>query len=355
MSHDIVPYETEIPAHLANRVGQPSALAESMSGGIASGAEFPRISIKGARFRTIEGGVEEVLPDTSLEVIVVGANPGISKAWYATAWNPDSEPSAPDCFTMNGIVPDPDSSQPQNDLCASCPQNAWGSRITQQGTEIKACSDKKRLAIVAATDPTGPVYLLEVTPAALSGLNVYNRELKTRHIPPDIIKTIISFDTKASFPKLTFGFGGYIDTEVQPIIEKLFGSDKVNEIIGFNPSASPPTAVALPAPVKTPEAAASLDVAIKEELAPTATFGNPSAPVAEPVAVPEAVPEAATTEATFGKPAEASAQATPAPKPVVEEPEPAPVADSVTVNLAAEITQLMDEVADDAPEETNDG
>jgi len=254
---------------------------------------------------------------------------------------------------MNGIVPDPDSGQPQNDLCASCPQNAWGSRITQQGTEIKACSDKKRLAIVAATDPTGPVYLLEVTPAALSGLNVYNRELKTRHIPPDIIKTIISFDTKASFPKLTFGFGGYIDTEVQPIIEKLFGSDKVNEIIGFNPSASPPTAVALPAPVGQAEAVAPLDAAMKEELFRSSAAPTTQAP--EPVAVPEVVPEVVTTGAAFGKPAEASAQATPAPKPVVEEPEPAPVADSVTVNLAAEITQLMDEVADDAPEETNDG
>jgi hypothetical protein len=365
MSNNVVPFETAVPAHLADRVGQPSALSDSLSGGIGGGIEFPRISIKGARFRIVDDGVETVLNDTSLEVIIVGANPGLSKSWYATAWNPDAEPNSPDCFTNNGIVPDPESKQPQNDICASCQQNAWGSRITQQGTEVKACSDQKRLAVIAATDPTGPVYLLQVTPAALKGLNKYDKELKMRNIPPDIIKTVISFDTDASFPKLSFGFGGYIDAAVLPVIEELFGSDQVNEIIGFDPSAPVPAPVtALPAPAAAPVAEAPAPAA---EPAPAgASFGQPAAAEAPATPAPEPVTEApaatAPAGASFGQPAAPATPepaAAPAPEPVAVEPEAAPVAaaEPATVALAAEITQLMDDVADDAdaPEGGADG
>ena len=136
---NLVPVSIQVPAHLAARVGAPSALALSLTGGISSTTGgFPRISIKGSRFRIIEGDTETVLDQTFLDVVVVGANPRLSKQWYAKAWTPDSEPSAPDCFSLDGIGPDPESTSPQNDLCASCPQNAWGSKITPQGQQIKA-------------------------------------------------------------------------------------------------------------------------------------------------------------------------------------------------------------------------
>ena len=122
---NLVPVNIQVPAHLAARLGTPSVLSQSLMGGISGGGEsFPRISIKGGRFRIVEGGNETVLDTLALDVIIVGANPNLSKTWYAKAWTPDSEPSSPDCFSLTGINPDPASTQPQNDLCASCPQNA---------------------------------------------------------------------------------------------------------------------------------------------------------------------------------------------------------------------------------------
>ena len=332
MMSNIVPINIDVPAHLANRVGVPSALAASLGGGLASGADFPRISIKASRFRIVDGGTETVLQDPTLEVVVVGANPNLSKAWYEAAWNPDAEATAPDCFTLEGTRPDPDSKNPQSDLCASCPQNAWGSRVTDSGTKLKACSDKKRLAVVAATDPTGPVYLLEVTPAALKGLNQYQRELQMRGIAPEIVRTVISFDTAASFPKLTFGFGGFIDEATQTAVDPLFGTAQIKAITGESGIA--------PAPV----------AAIAAPVAPVAEV------VAAPTPAPEPVAEPAAPAATFGKPAAAEVvPAAPAPAPAVaavapvaEEPAAAPVADAGTAGLASEITALMAEVADDA-------
>ena len=323
---NLVLANAQIPAHLAARVGVPSALSQSLASGIGGGGEsIPRISIKGARFRIIEGGTETVLDSTSLDVVIVGANPRLSKTWYAKAWTPEAEPSSPDCFSLDGVGPDSQATAPQNDLCASCPQNAWGSKVTPQGKQIKACSDLKRLAVVAADDPTGPTYLLAVTPAALAGLSQYHKDLSVRGIPAEIVRTKVSFDTNASFPKLAFSFGGFLDAETQAEVDKLFGTDAVKEITGESRQGQP---VAIPQPVAPKPA----PVAAAPQPAPT--------PVAEPQ--PEAAPKRG-----FGAPKAAAPKA--AAKPAAAAAAPAPAQQAATSSLADEIAALVGEVnADDA-------
>jgi len=271
---NIVPTNIQIPAHLAKFMGQPSALSAALAGGLAGGAEYPRISIKGSRFRIIEGGAENVLEDTKLSVVIVGANPRLSKTFYAKQWTPDSEPSSPDCYSLDGVRPHPESTAPQNDLCASCPMNAWGSKVTPMGQQIKACADQKRLAVVASNDTTGPIYLLQITPAALKGLGAYQKELSMRGIPVEAVKTVVTFDTDASFPKLMFKFGGFLDETEYNEIEGLFGSDKVLEITGEKevavaPAAEPkPKAAAKPAVKAKPEPEPEEAPAPKRGLAP---------------------------------------------------------------------------------------
>lgn len=319
---NLVPVNIQVPAHLAQRVGAPSVLAQSLMGGISGGESFPRISIKGGRFRIVEGGNETVLDTLALDVIIVGANPNLSKTWYAKAWTPDSEPASPDCFSLTGISPDPSSTAPQNDLCASCPQNAWGSKVTPQGQQIKACSDQKRLAVVAADDPTGPVYLLQVTPAALKGLNAYQKELALRGIAPEITKTRITFDTDASFPKLKFGFGGFNEADQQAAVDQLFGTAEIKEITGET----------LRNPVPVPQIAAPAPVAPKPAVVQAV------APVAEPAPVQAAEPAPAPKRGFGASKAKAT---TPAPA--------AAPAQQATTSLADEIAALVGEVnADDA-------
>lgn len=318
---NIVPANIKVPAHLAARVGVQSALAQSLTGGLSAGGEsYPRISIKGARFRIIDGDTETVLDSTTLDVVIVGANPRLSKTWYAKQWTPDSEPSAPECFSLDGIGPDPQSTNPQNDLCASCPQNAWGSKVTPQGQQIKACADQKRLAVVAADDPTGPVYLLQVTPAALKGLNQFQKELSVRGIPPEIVKTKVSFDTDASYPKLKFTFGGFLDEETQAVVDELFGTAKVKEITGENPRT----------PVAVPKLAAPTPVAPKPAV--KEVVEEDVAPAPAPAAAPKRGFGAPKSEA---KPKAATPKAAPAAAP------------QAASSLADEIAALVGEVADD--------
>jgi hypothetical protein len=317
---NIIPVNVQIPAHLAAKVGQPSALSQSIASGISSGQSFPRISIKGARFRIIEDGTETVLDTTSLDVVIVGANPKLSKTFYAKAWDKDAEPSAPDCFSLDGVRPHPESEGPQNDVCASCPHNAWGSKTGPQGQQLKACTDQKRLAVVAADDPEGPVYLLQVTPAALKGLNSYHKELSVRGIPAEVVKTKIGFDTDASFPKLKFGFGGFLDEGTYAAVEPLFGAESVLEITGE----------------KQPEAAAA-----------PSTPRKAAVKVSQPAPEPEVEEEAAAPAAAeapkrgFGAAKAAPAEAPKAAAKPKPEPKAATVVDDEVSSLADEIAALV--------------
>jgi len=168
---------------------------------------------------------------------------------------------------------------------------------------------------VAAEDPEGPVYLLQVTPAALKGLNQYQKELSVRGIPPEVVKTVLSFDTDASFPKLKFGFGGFLEAGEQDIVDRLFGSDEVKEITGEKLITSQSAEAA--APVPAPVAPRPAPVKVVEE-------------------APAPAPEAAET------PKRGFGAAKTAPK--VAKPKPAPaVAEEATnaMTLADEIAALV--------------
>lgn len=208
-------------------VGNGTALTTSSGGSLRSG--YPRISVKGGKFSDSDGNLDTT---TMLEVVIVGANPKLSKTWYSKPWSDNEEPSSPDCFSLDGVAPDKNARDPQNEICATCPNNAWGSRITPTGQQVKACSDQKRLAVVTVDEPDGDVYLLQVTPASLRALNQYQKQLSVRGIPPEIVKTRVGFDPDAQFPKLTFTFGGFLDETTQSIVDKLFDSDTVREITG---------------------------------------------------------------------------------------------------------------------------
>lgn len=295
---NIIPSNVQVPAHLAARVGTKSALAQAMSTSTAGGSDYPRISIKGGRFRIVSDGNETVLDSTKIEVIIVGANPKLSKTFYEKQWTPDAEPSAPDCFSIDGISPDSSSEAPQNDLCATCPKNAWGSKVMPNGQQTKACSDQKRLAVVAGDAPDGDIYLLQVSPSALKGLNKYQKELSVRGIPPEIVRTQLSFDPDVSYPKLQFGFAGFIDEETQNVVDNLFGSVQVLEITGEK------TEGAEPAPAPAPVAPKPTLVSPAEEPAPAQAepevekprgFGA-SKKVETPAAAPEEPKPAKTTK-----------------------------------------------------------
>ena len=264
MSALVTTNSPQLPAHLANRIGSPSAISSAMTGGISAGggSGFKRISIRGGRFRIREGSTETVLPDNVLRAVIVGASPGITKSFYKGTYNPKAtEEKKPDCYSTDGIRPASDATDPQSQQCANCPQNAWGSKITDNGGKMKACADQKRLAVISADDQSEDpeVYLFQVTPAALTQFRQYGELLASKGYPAECVVTEISFDTKEAFPKAQFKFGGFIEQGQLATVDKLVDAQIVRDIIGEKDQVA---SVVEPTPIRPPP------VKVKEEYVP---------------------------------------------------------------------------------------
>jgi hypothetical protein len=79
-----------------------SALTKQLAG--KTGVK--RIVPKNGIFRKTVGGEEMGKVKGNLDVIIVNASPAVGRIFYAKAWSPDAEPTAPDCFSNDGRTPD---------------------------------------------------------------------------------------------------------------------------------------------------------------------------------------------------------------------------------------------------------
>ena len=102
-----------------------SELTKQLAG--RSGSSLKRIVPKNGTFKLVVGGEEMGKVKGSLNVVIVNASPKVGRIFYAKQWTPDSEPSAPDCFSNDGQAPDPKAENPRADRCDSCEQNIKGS------------------------------------------------------------------------------------------------------------------------------------------------------------------------------------------------------------------------------------
>lgn len=287
---------TQVPAHIAARIaarqqaGTKSAVTDAIVG---NGIDIPRISIRASRYRLVEGGVETPVGIT-LDTIIVGANPRVSKVFYAKQFDASASDVRPDCFSNDGLKPDASVQNPVHTGCADCPHNVLGSKILPSGAKSKMCADQRHLAVVAAADPT-KVYSLTVPVSGMKALREYLKDLGNYGLIPEETITELGFDDTASFPKITFKRKGYVPESAIPRVEALIGSDAAKVATRqMAPSSAGPAlaapeakpAIAAPAQPVTP----AVDEAYEEESTPV------SAPAAAPKEKPAVAPVKASDE-----------------------------------------------------------
>ncbi|MCK1741381.1 hypothetical protein IVA80_11015 [Bradyrhizobium sp. 139] len=191
---------------------QGVAVTDDLSAGVQAG--FGIMGYKGKVWSLRKGGQETPLmrqdgdgPRNSIEVVVLKASGHVSKIWYENGYVEGSA-AAPDCFSANGVTPDPASKKKQGNACATCPMNQWGSRITPAGKQGKACSDSKRLAVAPAEDIKNEAFggplLLRVPAASLRDLAAYGEKMGALGYQYFAIATRIAFDPTEAYPKFVF-------------------------------------------------------------------------------------------------------------------------------------------------------
>jgi hypothetical protein len=144
----------------------PSALTQSLMKG---GSKLKRISPRNGMFVRVVNGETAGKFKAPLQVVLVGVAPAVQRTFYAKAYDPNAEATAPDCWTNDGQKPDASIKNPQGSNCESCPQNVKGSG---QG-ETRACRFKRRVAVILPEEVGGnnhgDIYQLEVASKSIFG------------------------------------------------------------------------------------------------------------------------------------------------------------------------------------------
>ncbi len=243
-----------LPAHLQQHIGKEAF--KEFSGGVTS--SFPIISYRGRTWRIRKGGEEQAYLNMdgeaiqSIEVVLLRSNPLPSKVFYEEKFS-EGDQSPPRCWSADGVKPDAGVTDPIHPVCASCPNNAWGSKITENDKKTRACSDVRRCAVSfkhqleevetgAREAKDVDVLLLRIPPATLNPLKDYvEKILEPKGVPPYVLVTKIGFDVEVAYPKLTFkGLRFLTAVEVELAVSLREGEDArriLNESLENNDAA----------------------------------------------------------------------------------------------------------------------
>lgn len=232
---NIIPFDSgAVPAHIREGFGGIESNNDLASGVVAGG--YPVISYKGNRWHVVEGGNRTLItnedgdPRSSIEVVILKSNPNLSKIYYEGGYEEGST-AKPTCYSNDGVGPASDATEPQANKCAVCPHNAWGSRITENGSKGKSCADLRRIAVAPSGDLSKPM-LLRIPAASLKELSQYAEMLNRRKAPYSAVVTKIGFDPEVAYQKMKFRAVRWLDEAELETIQAAAKLDVVNRITG---------------------------------------------------------------------------------------------------------------------------
>ncbi len=203
-----------------------------------------RIVPKNGIFRKVVGGEEMGKVKGDLEVVVVNASPKVGRIFYAKQWTPEAEPSAPDCFSNDGNVPDVGSTNKQSDRCDSCEQNIKGSGMGNS----KACRYSRRIAVTLVEDfgtsLEGSVYQMNLVSKSLFGDSVgdnthpfesYTKYLANNGKSLDYVVTQLSFNEDNDNQSILFTPVRFINKEQYAVTSKVAALPETQKMVTMTP------------------------------------------------------------------------------------------------------------------------
>lgn len=327
-------------------------MGSDLSGGV--GGNYAIVSMKGGKWRIKHQGNETLVtlpngdPQMSIEAVIIKSNKYLTKQYFEGSYA-EGDSAPPVCFSMDGVSPSPQVENPVHSKCATCPKNAFGSRITDNGSKAKACQDNRKLAIVPLHDlkneAMGGPMLLRVPPSALKDLAKFGDIMKARGYPYNAVAVRIGFDTEVSHPKPTFRAIRPLNSEEASTVIELYNSDLVERVLAdFGAAAAHPADVVPPAD----DAFEEPQVPAEKQAAPPPAVKaavKPATPKAPPAAAKPVVKAVTAATATPAPPAARKAAAKPAPVAPVE-PEvvdvPAEETAAQPEGLDAEISNILE-------------
>src|SRR5580765_590491 len=274
----------------------PAYLADiNEAGNIEIRERIPQLSFRGKVWRIVKDGVEEVVnrpgtddPTSMVAGVLLDYNKARSRAYFEGAYE-EGKTTAPTCWSHDGVIPHPTVVNKQSPTCASCDKAVKGSKVTDAGKEVTACSQFKRVAFVPIQNTKHVALLLKLPQTSIwdkdseewaakgwYAFDQYVDMLKRGGINHTAsVVTKIRFDPRTAYPKLLFGPMDYVPQDVvADIKEHLADKDGINKLLNVDPegvqvatngAAGTPTAAPVIAKAATPAETAPAPAAAPPE------------------------------------------------------------------------------------------
>jgi hypothetical protein len=294
-------------------------------------------------------------PVQTLRVIVMDYAKHRGRAYYEGAYDPEKI-SLPACWSDDGEKPSAQVAEPKSASCRTCPLAAKGSKITEAGKAVTACSQQRhivvlplvgemklpplrlKLAITSLFDKQSPDLEKEGWRAFENYVD-FLRGNGAKHTATIVTK--MRFDPNANYPKVIFSAERWLEPHEMEVVKARMEDGSVESLLAVDEPAAAP---ALPA--------GSPDVKAAEvEQAPAPAAKREPEPAAKPR---QAAKPAAKAESKPAKPAAKPAK--PAPEPEdddqiemsfdagePEEAASAPAAAAETTEVPKELQDLLAE------------
>jgi hypothetical protein len=203
-----------------------------------------RIVPKNGIFRKVVGGEEMGKVKGNINAIIVNASPKVGRIFYAKQWTPDAEPTAPDCFSNDGNIPDAGSANMQSDRCDTCQQNIKGSGMGNS----KACRYSQRIAMVLeedfGTSLEGEIYQMNLASKSLFGDSAsdkthtfgnYTKYLANNGKSLDYVVTTISFNEENDNQSVLFTAARFINKAEYTVTSEVAAKPEVQKMVLMTP------------------------------------------------------------------------------------------------------------------------
>ena len=292
-----------IPSHIGSFFGEESNIAERLSvPSLGYEGKVWQISMDGEKTKLVkrnEEGDEE--PLATMRVVVLEYAKRRGRAYYEGAYDP-AKIGAPACASDDGVVPNANVASPQSSKCEGCPMSIKGSKVTESGKAVTACSQHRMLAVVPANNLSFTPLRMKIAITsdydkqspdleaqgwfAFSNYTSMLRGKGVQHTAALVTK--MKFDPNAAYPKVMFSPDRWLtETEIAQVAP-VVRSDAVKALVE-------PHYHADSSAVATPTAAGSTVIMHDdEEDAPAPTPAPKAAPkpAASKPAAPKAAPKA---------------------------------------------------------------
>lgn len=199
----------QLPAELLNEY------SDDAEGNLDNVSEaYLRVSIKGGYFKVNDEKVGVKGEGKKFSAVILREVP--VNSYNAEAYDPQAPAQQPDCWSLGGLKPVPDVTDPQSDSCATCDHNKFGSAIdarTGKPGKGKRCGNNRRLVLkVQGYDM--PV-LMTLPPTSRKNMDNFLKMISAgeQKIPMFAAVTTFTFDEDEDYPKIKLELGKFLSVE----------------------------------------------------------------------------------------------------------------------------------------------